>query len=267
LSSATEVADPQQLLTRLLKYKTGCMASTKHTFLRTALGAFKAAPLHGYAEQPKLSSHAGWSRTMKDLKVESDAAETKFPFPATPQHITNILQRTAASGDRSMLLAIALAWAFAHRLTSILAIRINNVRLGTLTSEPLTDVSIKFCRGKTIAFTGPYVTHSQLPTWIAVQLHKRTTTRSSMHMFSRKERSTIQRTMSKTLRKEEEQLQVKSIRRGALQTLGRCRVPISTIRLFSLHTSDAAVLAYLDHGLEAYDQHDKATAAATHLWH
>jgi hypothetical protein len=262
----TSVADPPALLKQCLKYsssKKHC-ASSKHTYLRSVCGAFDNAVLHGYVQQPKLSHHATWKRTLKDLAVEVAAADVKFPSPATPPDIDSILRRERH--DPPMTIAIAITYSFASRLTTTLPIRIPHVKLQPHTSRPQTPIAIKFCRGKTIGTTGPYTVHSSLPSWVADRLRVILATKRGTHLFSPTDRSRIRKQMCSALRRERSNLEVKSVRRGALQTMAKNRVPIDTIMLFSRHTTRAMCLRYLDFGLQAYEDADKTTAAAKPLW-
>lgn len=60
---------------------------------------------------------------------------------------------------------------------------------------------------------------------------------------------------------------LKALRRGSLSTMARNGVPLSTLRLFSGHTSEAALLRYLRYGLHAEHQNRLGEEAAHHLHH
>ena len=55
----------------------------------------------------------------------------------------------------------------------------------------------------------------------------------------------------------DEQLELRSIRRGGPQHMAKLRMTLSEIRLFSQHASDKMLLRYLNWGTVAVEQNDR----------
>ena len=105
--------------------------------------------------------------------------------------------------------------------------------------------TITFVEGKTLKSTGPYTLHVTVPIDIATEVQTLITTRllkKARYLFCAAGKAMVSKEL-KALG-----LEMRSTRRGALQTLAAAGLPPQEILLFSRHKDIHGLYAYLDDG-------------------
>jgi hypothetical protein len=148
--------------------------------------------------------------------------------------------REAAPPDLAALLE--LTWMFAARLTSIINVQLEDIKVSG------TQIMVTFRQGKTILSTGAYTLVTQVSQrtidWLK-QLDGPPFPRNAEHYYRRL--ALIMRPSGH---------EIKSLRRGALQTASRTEAPEDAM-LLSRHTTKQSFYNYLDDGQHATWEHDK----------
>ena len=185
------------------------------------------------------------------------------PQRATPALTPAVLRIADSLWDRGLKEASVLSllmWGAAARLTSFLRLRRDDVRDITINNNsPFSSGSITFRTGKTITATGPYTVRISAPTRAWEWLQEQTATL----LFTRTP-DFYYRLLGPFLR--QEGIEVRSYRRGALQTLAREGQDPSDILLMSRHTDVTGLYQYLDDGLHAAWETTKQEYLSTRVW-
>lgn len=192
----------------------------------------------------------GALRLLKKISLEHGPARAT---PMTPQTFVRVFQNTPTLETKTLL---ALAWACAARLSSITALRRDNVYL-TQISPNMCSAKIIFRTGKTILTTGPYTIKTFIPTYLANWILQQP------NQIFQKEIRQYYSLLKKPLA--QENLCIRSVRRGALQHLSTSFSP-EQILLLSRHTSVKGLYAYLDDGAQAHWEHKILSTMTATLW-
>ena len=222
--------------------------STRHTNVVTL---FADARRRG---QPIPGDSAGYIRELQKalLYHKPTRAET-----FDPQTIHRIVLLITIPEDRHLII---LMWGSAHRLTSFLLLRRNDINEMKQIGPSLWAATFTFRTGKTIISTGPYSIRIVFPTatatwinsfppdsllWTATPTTYYNRLRPALQAFG---------------------VTIKSIRRAALQHLALQRTQPDQLLLLSRHTAVRGLYAYLDDGRFATWETDKQQQMSTKLW-
>ena len=203
----------------------------------------KYAPWMGRAPKPWLGEIARLAAIARRDRHMGHRATA-----ATWVTVLEIILALEGKGRRWAALFLHLLWLFAARGTSIAQIQGANVRINHLPSEDpeWETLSVRFCEGKTIRSTGTYTLHVQTPQQINQELlHLMVARRKYRYLFPTSTQNEVAAALNRA------GLEIRSIRRGALQTMARAGAPGSTMLLMSRHTELKGLAAYLDDGMEA----------------
>ena len=208
------------------------------------------------------------SKRMREYECQLKRAQviehTDFPRACSTEDIHRLVNAAQSLQLKSLIIV---AWICAGRIADV-------IKLRTMSVQVKGKVFLAtFREGKAVsathqAFTiatdvGPY---SQLLTEF------RRTRQASTFLFSASSttRLSLTKRLKELLRAEKpvhgKKLELRSFRRGALQTMGSKCVTTDVLRHFSQHASEKTLLRYLDWGRYALDQHLKTTSAAARLW-
>ena len=152
--------------------------------------------------------------------------------------IASVLQRAEIQTAKRAVILVA--WVTAARVGDTLKLRKMDV---SLTGRKM---MVTWARGKTVEKRGAYTVHTMVPPEFLPLLRNVIdgTTNDSGLLFP-----TVTGPQIKiALRTADPALEQRSIRRGALQMLAGLGMPMSTLLLFSGHTSERMLLKYLGHG-------------------
>jgi len=166
--------------------------------------------------------------------------------PATWSDIRMMMDRLQKQNLRDAALWLHTCWVTASRGTSVSKLQPKHVHFGLQTWATEETCSLTFCEGKTLKATGPYTLHVEIPSQILDQLRQ---LRIKRHKHSVLFPPTAQSQVSRCLHSHG--FEIRSIRRGAIQTLANAGVPPAEILHFSRHKDHQGLSAYLDHGLHS----------------
>jgi hypothetical protein len=215
-------------------------ASSTVTLLGRTLGMVKRfAPLLG-------RRIPAWDAEMKRLELKSRQEPVKRATPLTHKLVSQIATQLGQI-ERCWLYV---AWACAARGSSVTKLRPRNVFPNPWqadNSKVLHDLTaLTFVEGKTITSTGAYTIHARLPPDVRASLVKLRRDRSRCKfLFPSKTQSRVAAELAK------HGMDIRSIRRGALQAMALAGSKPDVIRSFSRHTDNKGLAAYLDSGLTA----------------
>jgi integrase len=232
--------------------------STTTTKLATIQGAMAALPAYARMDGtsgPVLLKHSPvWSLALKAAARKAREQLGMQPKAATDAHIRQVMQDPHLT--QQMKGCILLAWLSAARVGDVLKLRRADI---TLEGRTLT---ITWERGKTVAKRGPYTVSTQIP-----QAHLELMTQCLAHggttptVFAAISGPAVKNALRQATG--DLSLEQRSLRRGALQLLAANGMPLSTVILFSGHTTEKMLLAYLGFGRHAKQQNNVMIDAAT----
>jgi integrase len=238
---------------------------------KVGIAAAAFSRLHQYTQrrvQPvTLSLDTEWKDATRAIRHYS-ALVTKTTQPAvTREHAVTAID--AARDDPPLQVLIILMWACAARPGDISQLEKQQLVVHEAQTGSHTKVSILFTRGKVLKVLDPYTIHTAVPeTWAAIL---RVYQSQSMHKFLlhlplKRDRDDLFRRGRELLRLSSPSYDLRAIRRGAAQTLARDGVPMSTILLFTRHTSLTTLRRYLGFGQAKSEEASAASRAASALW-
>ena len=220
--------------------------STRHTNATTICAEMKRRNLS------ILGDTTGYIRSLSKLLAAHK------PTRANPASSTTILHAASAMTTECATL-LCLMWATASRLTSMLNLRMDDINDSKMVDDSLTALSVTFRTGKTILATGAYTTRAVVPHRVAIYLSQ-----SMGSVIFTKPAEYYYAVMRPTLASLS--IEIRSIRRGALQALGTSDFPPEDILLMSRHTTVQGLYRYLDDGRHAHWETRKQQAMSTAIW-
>jgi len=247
--------------------------STTSTFLGALLGAMKSSWLGDKARVAERIRPFVASRRFKEYvsSVQKKTISETVNFP-TPAKIAQVLAmgRAAAASTRARA-AILLAWVFAGRTADILKLQTSRIVLkaprttGLTAADSKATIMAQFVEGKGVsarkqAFTIAAYVPAELLSLLREFLESRM---GSKYLFSPQTRKQVENEMRKLLRPRG--LELRSMRRGALQTMASAGAPATTLRYFSHHSNDETLERYLSWGWYRTERHVATLGASRFL--
>jgi len=194
------------------------------------------------------------SQVLEDRALQHPVA---FPAPLTEAH-REMLRRTVTAENAFLLVLIEACWVLGQRLGDFLQLAINDF----LVKDD--EVLITFRRGKTVSYTKPYTLPlSRSHPLVTSLLHIRAEALKEGWLFiatpmnDLHHRQELLRRASALLSTVDEQLEVRSIRRGGLQHMASVGMTVSEMRDFSKHSSDEMLMRYLAWGRVAVEHNSR----------
>jgi hypothetical protein len=166
---------------------------------------------------------------------------------------------------RALLL---LQWSCAARVGDISQLYRHNVQLGT--GKEHVPLTVFFTKGKVIGRIDPYHVHTALSArwaeWLAHWMAQ-STDKFLFQKMSKAARMRLHGEAKNHVRTVCPQCDLRSVRRGAAQTMAAKGLPMSTILLFTRHTDVKMLRRYLRFGkAESEESRKGVAAAALALW-
>ncbi|MFO0449536.1 MAG: hypothetical protein ACK52I_12900, partial [Pseudomonadota bacterium] len=208
--------------------------------LGSVTGAFSNLPLYTtYVKAVPLRHCPVWAAALttagKDAKVAQPINQ-----PAASQEEIATAVANCASSDPLTAMALMLQWVTCARPNCILALRRHNLSL-----LPSGRLSVSFTKGKSVEFRGPYTVTTRVPeAWIPTLHAFLAKLRPADLLFpltASEKRGTRERLMLAALRRVNAGLNLRSMRRGSLQTLAATGVEPKELMKFSAHKSEATL--------------------------
>jgi integrase len=208
-------------------------------------GAFSNLPLYTNATHPVfLRNSAEWRAAMASWELASQQSQPTRQVSATLRDIEDALDQEPREAARVALLVM---WLTAARPGCTLQLRTGDVEM-----KPDGSTTVHFRSGKGVKFRGPYTVHTEVPE------HYRSEMRSFLDAATRGDLlfpATGEVPLNKrmpallnALRQARPELNLRAMRRGALQTMALAGVDAETLMEFSGHTNVMTLKRYLDWG-------------------
>jgi integrase len=218
--------------------------STTLTYAASLQGAL--AQLGVYipgADSIHLSESVNYRSFMKTLGHKTNQSEQRAPKPATLDDIKASIRVTQDVHTKGLL---ALAWPLCGRMTDVLKLQKTDVQIMGNT------ITVTYRRGKTIKKRGPYTVSTKAPPMLIAAIQK-VLEMTEAHAFiwpapSQHEQMIMLEKARIALRTADPELELRSIRRGALHALAAAGVEEETLMLYSGHTAVRTLRRYLNWG-------------------
>ena len=240
-----------ELVSRRRHSKKWSWTTTLRTLAEIA-GALRNLPISQGIPSLELSNDQQWAAAIRGVAGRAKAERPRVPRPISAEQVQQALQ---AEPKRHIRLLLATTWLCCGRTGDCRQLHSEDLALNGDT------LTVTFRRGKTIEKRGPFSLHTTFPagwrnlleipdgdvTW-AAQLAK----------------ASVQDVL-KAVRRVAADLENRSIRRGALQTLASAGVSEELLMLFSGHTSIDTLRRYLAWGAVGAAKKAAMSSAASAL--
>ena len=190
-----------------------------------------------------LARSSEWTAAIKGV-----AARARSELPRTPisASASQVLAAMLAEPHRGTRLLLALTWLCCGRTGDIRQLNPTDI---SVSPGEKTILTVTFRNGKTIERRGPFSLHTVLPHgWITHLGFAQSKDVANTALWVPLLRSASTATVLKALRRVNDRLENRSLRRGALQSLAAASVPESTLLEFSGHTTISMLRRYLAWG-------------------
>ena len=186
------------------------------------------------------------------LKKRANAYPTRFPAIMIAEHLANIRARWGKINP-TLTTLIALAFICGQRISDVLQIARCNIDVTE------THVSIKMVAGKVFSYIQPYpliIRRNVYPAEELVAIKNLASARPYVASWTleESEMAEIRQELALMLQSADEELELRSIRRGGLQQMARLFVPLADILMFSQHRDMDMLLRYLDYGMRTSER-------------
>jgi integrase len=186
-----------------------------------------------------------------------------FPRAATTTNIINAYVTLVDARKHQAAAALIIAWAAAARVGDVMRLRPADVQIN---NEGMTR--ILFREGKGVGQrVQPFTVHTTIGPGRGIITKTTNEAKKNMqtYIFNTESRPSITKQLRRALRAQNPLLELRSIRRGALQTLALHGTPLDVVQQFSGHRIPETLLRYLGWG---WCRSGKVTqTAAQCLWH
>lgn len=231
--------------------------SSVSRIIQSLIGAFAVFPNYATGEDEEfppifINKWPGIRDSLKTAKRLSNTVGVREPVAATPSQVTEAFE-FLSEHDRVFL---QVCWLTSQRPGDVVHVRSEHVSL-------MEDHSvIRFAEGKNHAATDQYAIHCVVPTdwapgWRCLLAIKRkflfeVPTKSARFSLMRRVREALRRT------KGGEKLEMKSLRRGSLQTMAENGCSVAELLKFSRHQDAKTLRRYLSYDAVADAENQRA---------
>jgi integrase len=223
-------------------FKRNLAPTTAETYWSTWLGIQKALVI-----KPSDADH----RITKILKARSMAYPVQFPTPITLSEMDLLVSTFDAS--LPSLAAIAMTtFLLGQRISDMIQLAVADLK----SNDDYLTITVR--RGKTMQVTTPYslwLRRKTYPTETLIELAASAKSCGRLFLFtnlnSEEERQRVSHTVRDMLTSINDQLELRSLRRGGLQRMAHLGVSIPTMLHFSRHSDVPMLMRYLSWGQHA----------------
>jgi hypothetical protein len=190
-------------------------------------------------------------RISKIMKARATAYPVQFPTPASISDID--LMTTTFQAALPSFTAIATAsFILGQRISDLIQLAVADLHV----TEEVLMITVR--RGKTMMTTQPYtlwLRRNRYPTEALISIMKSAKTQGRLFLFSEfnldEERQKVLQRIREMLTSVNDQLELRSLRRGGLQRMASLEVKLETVLHFSRHSDVSMLLRYLNWGKHA----------------
>jgi integrase len=223
-------------------FKRNLSPTTAETYWSTWLGIQKALII-----KPSDADH----RITKILKARSMAYPVQFPTPITLSEMDLLVSTFDAS--QPSLAAIAMTtFLLGQRISDMIQLAVADLK----SNDDYLTITVR--RGKTMQVTTPYslwLRRKTYPTETLIELAASAKSCGRLFLFtnlnSEEERQRVSHTVRDMLTSINDQLELRSLRRGGLQRMAHLGVSIPTMLHFSRHSDVPMLMRYVSWGQHA----------------
>ena len=198
----------------------------------------------------------GHTRIQRILDHRANQYPVAFPKPLTHEARMQFAERFRKT-HFALVTLVEACWALGQRFGDFIQLAVRDI-----TRDPETgSVKIKVCRGKTVAYTQPYTLVINPDLDIArnlLTLQQHSVEKGwrflAFEDWSSEAAKAVSSATSNLLAAFDEELEIRSIRRGGLQHMAKMMVPVPTMLHFSKHASEQMLMRYLNWGEHAEAQ-------------
>ncbi len=180
------------------------------------------------------------------------------------------MRRIASSLPLTLRAAFLICWAVAGRMGDVMQLQRQDVNSSWRDNEQgLVVLSVHFRRGKVVPITGPYTVETVLPFADAEIVHRvlRSTEQKFLfHARNKAERLENQAEIRRHMRRACSTLELRAIRRGALQHMSERGATMEELLYFSKHVDVGMLRRYLQFGKKAHVENQVGRRVAQLLW-
>lgn len=219
--------------------------TTAETYWSTWLGVQKAMSI------PPSEADV---RTTRIMKARAAAYPVQFPTPISPSEMDRLVETFKAELPTFTAFAM-FSYLQGQRISDVIQLAVNDV----VVQDDLLMVTIR--RGKTMEVTQPYtlwLKMSSYPAEVIVQARDAAIQQQRVFIMtstnSDAERQQVLNTIRDMITSINDQLELRSFRRGGLHRLAQSGIPLEEVRLFSRHADVAMLMRYLNWGQHAQQQ-------------
>ncbi len=201
----------------------------------------------------RLNEDVRWTLACRTARTKADADTPNQALPATTEHVLRACE-LAAKTDVNVAAILAITWLTCARTMSVVQTKADDLSVETET-DGSRAITVTFRRGKSNRLgQGPHTVRTYLgvfSTFVEPLLNtKRGAGEFLFQAQSRKARTNFLVAVRDSLRNanDEQRLENRSLRRGALQALARNGANIATLLAFSGHSNVKSLKRYLNFG-------------------
>jgi len=249
-----------------LKYKWGWQTmSTKMGRMEGALSRL-ALYTQDRLQPVRIRYYPEW----KDAVTHISRLTAQYKATGLPSITEEEIEKAIASSPTDDIKAlIILSWAFVARCGDMSQVKTDCLHLGTPKADGSMEVTAHFERGKVIGKIDPYSVTTTIPSrWVPFLLKWAAEKKTDFlfQMSSLVQRKKFLGSVRQHLRTIREDLDIRSIRRGAAQAMARNKVPLDQIRYFTRHADVSMLRRYLQFGRAESEETRKGAAAGLAVW-
>ena len=230
-------------------------------------GALTRLPLYTQEKiQPVLLR---FMQEWKDAVSHNARLTAQFRATGLPAASLEDIEKAILSAPTESIKAlIILSWVFVARVGDMSQVKTDCLYLGTPKVDGSMEVQCHFERGKVIGKIDPYTLTTTVPAqWVSFlqTWHSKIKTPFLFHMDSLKKRQQLLASTRKHLRTIRDDLDLKSVRRGAAQKMADAKIDLEQIRYFTRHKDVSMLRRYLRFGRAESVETRKGAAAGLAL--
>jgi integrase len=232
-------------------------------------GAFSKLPEYSnYPHPVHLRKDPAWAALMSTIEQESHQAQ---PHHLAAVDCEQLVAATELEKDPETRMALIIMWSTASRPGCVLQLKRQDLELEPqpFRPRPGAELRITFRQGKGVSFRGPYTVQTWVPDRWARELQQFISPlQKTDHLFpfSKTDRDARHARLLAAVRRVDPKLNLRAMRRGALQAMAQKGHDAATLMQFSGHKSQDTLMRYLDQGRTYRHDQAIATGAAQALY-
>jgi hypothetical protein len=235
---------------------------TTSTAAATIYGCLERLDQYTNLDSIALVGSSVWRDAMKKW-IKNTCGHSPLLGEMTSEAMEEILKPGATTLGAAVLLL--LCWSTTGRPWNWLYVKRSDLRLSKSTTKGGYSLQVTWRDHKTVGKRGAFTTSSWMPKEWGEKVERWLSSVRGDYIFPKSKWKSLKEETKKAIKSQNPEWDLKSLRRGSLSTMARAGVPLSTLRQFSGHKSDAMLLRYLGWGIHAGEQKMLGEAAAQKL--